>query len=64
MATWLVREDGGSWVVRHGRATQDFPTQDEAVKFVREQARPGEKVVMEESDGYRIPLSPRRHWRR
>ena len=63
MATWLVREDSGSWLVRSGRTSQEFDTEDEALRYVREQCRRGDKVVMEESDGYRIPLRPRRHWR-
>jgi hypothetical protein len=64
LATWLVREDGGTWLVRHGRTSQEFPTEDEALLHVRTHRRRGDKVVMEESDGYRIPISPRRHWRR
>lgn len=64
MATWLVREDNGSWVVRIGRITQDFATQDEAIKYVRDNRALGDKMVLEESDGYRIPLHSRRHWRR
>lgn len=64
MATWLVREDNGSWVVRIGRTTQVFGTQDEALTYVRDHRAAGDRVVMEESDGYRIPIRPRRHWRR
>lgn len=63
MTTWLVREDGGSWLVRSGRTSQEFDTEGEALDHVRKNRRKGDKVVREESDGYRIPLRPRRHWR-
>jgi hypothetical protein len=49
--------------VRKGRTSQEFATEDEALLHVRTHRRRGDKVVMEESDGYRIPLHPRRHWR-
>lgn len=64
MATWLVREDGGSWLVRSGRTSQVFGTEDEALRYIRTNKAPGDKVVLEESDGYRIPLKSRRHWRK
>jgi hypothetical protein len=64
MNTWVVKEDGGRWSVVHGRFHRDFPTQDDALRYVREQTTRGEKVVMEESDGYRVPLKRPRHWRR
>lgn len=64
MAEWVVREDAGSWLVRCGRTSQTFATEDEALRFVQRQQGRGDKVVREESDGYRIPLKPRRRWRR
>lgn len=64
MATWVVRQDKDSWSVRCGRVRKTFDLEDEAVRYVREQRRWGDKVVLEESDGYRIPLRTRKHWRR
>lgn len=64
MARWIVREDNGSWTVRRGRTVQECDTQDAALRYVRDQRQEGDTVVMEEDDGYRIPLRPRKHWRR
>jgi hypothetical protein len=64
MAIWVIREDGGSWSVRCGRIQESFTSEDAALRFVHQRRALGDKMVMEESDGYRIPLKPRRHWRR
>ena len=64
MATWVVREDAGSWLVVCGRTSRSFATEDAALRYVREGQGAGDRVVREETDGYRIPLKPRRHWRR
>jgi len=63
MATWVVREEGGSWTVRCGRVQESFTGQDDALDFVRRKKGAGDRVEVEESDGYRVPLKPRKHWR-
>lgn len=64
MAVWTIREDAGKWTVRSGRTVRDFESQDDALKFLDGARKDGDRVRLEESDGYRIPLRPRKHWRR
>jgi hypothetical protein len=63
MAAWVIKEDGGQWSVTQGRIREEFPTQDAALRYVRDRCRRGDKILQEEADGYRIPINPRRHWR-
>jgi len=64
MATWVIREDHGTWSVRCGRIEKSFSSEDDALRFIREGRSWGDRLVLEETDGYRVPLKPRRHWRR
>lgn len=58
-----MKESGGRFVVTWRRKSQSFATEGEALKFLREQRSPADKVVREEEDGYRVPLT-RRRWRK
>lgn len=63
MATWVITEDDGRWTVTRGRTRKPFDSEDDALAYVRRQRKPGERLLREETDGYRTPLRPRRHWR-
>lgn len=64
MAVWVIREDGDRWWVERGPIRESFTTQEDALLYVRKERRVRDRVILEESDGYRTPLRPRRHWRR
>jgi hypothetical protein len=65
MAVWVMAQSDGSWTVRQGRVRESFDSQDEALRFVRRWMRRGDRLVMEEADGYRTPIRARRRgWRR
>lgn len=63
MATWVMREDRGTWTVRCGRVQESFTTEAGALRYIHQRRSLGDKMMLEEPDGYRIPLKPRRHWR-
>lgn len=64
MARWIIQEDGSGWIVRKGRTSYGFPSQDEAERFAERNRAAGDTVMREEADGYRTLLRRRRHWRR
>lgn len=67
MTVWRIREDReGLWAVTRDRQrVWDFSgNRQEVVSYVRSRMSRKDKVVMEEADGYRVPFSLRRGWRR
>lgn len=65
MALWVIRqEDGGRWSASCGRTREDFGTEEEALRYLRKRQESRDRAVREEPDGYRIPLTRSRHWRR
>jgi hypothetical protein len=67
MATWVVREDKGKWRVSCGRISKEFGTEADAIQYLRQERTWSDKIVLEEADGYRTPVTRRytrrRHWR-
>lgn len=58
-----MKKVDGRFVVTWRRKRESFATEEEALKFLREKRAPADKVVKEEEDGYRTPLT-RRRWRK
>lgn len=64
MAVFTITEDSGTFRVRKGRhlLPEPFTSEDEALKRIDVLKAPGDKVVVEEEDGYRRSVK-RKHWR-
>lgn len=55
----------GQVVVSWGRRTQGFPTEDDAMVFIRKEKKAGDRIVRVEKDGYRVKVrADRGRWRR
>lgn len=57
--SWVLEyvDDGVYDVVRNGRRLRNgVPTQT-ALRYLRRYRKSGERVMVEEKDGYRVPLS-------
>jgi hypothetical protein len=64
VTTWTVEEgDGGTVTVIWDRKRKPFPSEDEALKFIRARRSRTDRVVKVDKDGYTTPLT-RRRWRR
>lgn len=66
MTTWTVREDAAGWSVHrdHREAESGLTSQEDAVDAVRRGFVPRDRVVLEERDGYRTPITRRMRRRR
>jgi len=63
MITWALTESGGEVAVVWNRRRKRFGSREEALKFIKENRRPEDRVVEIQDDGYTVPLT-RRRWRR
>jgi hypothetical protein len=61
----IVAQPGGTFRVRKGRSfiLDDFEDEDAALKHVKTLKAPDDRVVKEDEDGYRVPVT-RKRWRR
>jgi hypothetical protein len=63
MTTWSVEEQqDGSVVLAWDRKRQSFPSEDAAVRFIKANRSPQDRVMKVEKDGYTTPMN-RRRWR-
>lgn len=56
---WILEYagDGVYDVVRNGRRLRSNVTSETALRYLRKHRKPGETAMVEEKDGYRVPLS-------
>ncbi len=65
MQTYVITEDPpGTFRVRKGRhlLPEDFDSEKAALRRIDVMKARGDRVVREDTDGYRVPVH-RRHWR-
>lgn len=63
MTVWTLTESDGQTRLSWGRRSRSFPSEREALAFVRQNGDSSDRVVKVDEDGYQTPMT-RRRWRK